>query len=289
MKRLQLILVLLVACISMSHAQLLWKITGKGLKEPSYIFGTHHLIPIQFLDSIHGLYPAFNSAKTVVSELVLNNIDASPKIQKAALLPDTVTIQSLLSKADYDFANEEIKNTMRMSLDNMNKMHPSLIATIYELGVYKTSAHFDENTKSDSYFQLVAAQKGIPVVGLETVDKQIDLLFPKDLKKEAQRLVETVRNKTILIKELTEMNSLYRCGNIDELEKLSEQSNTQWKISDEESKAMIDDRNIEWVKQLPDLMKKNSCFVAVGALHLPGINGVLHLLKKEGYKVTAVK
>ena len=275
--------------ISTTQGQLLWKITGNGLKNPSYLFGTHHLIPIQFLDSVPGLYPAFNSTKMVVSEVVLNNLDATPAIRKAALLPDTITIRGLLNQAEYEFVNQELTNTLRMSLDNLNKMHPSLISKLYELELYKKYEHFDENTQSDTYFQLVAAKKGIPIAGLETVEQQVKLLFPENIKKETQLLVASIRNKEMLIQEMREMNRLYREGNLDALEVLANQSNKQWNVSEEENKKLIDDRNINWVKQLPDLIKNNSCFVAVGALHLPGNKGLIKLLKNEGYKVIPVK
>jgi len=289
MKKIILYCLFFIFGISTTQGQLLWKITGNGLKNPSYLFGTHHLIPIQFLDSVPGLYPAFNSAKMVVSEVVLNNLDATPAIRKAALLPDTITIRGLLNQAEYEFVNQELTNTLRMSLDNLNKMHPSLISKLYELELYKKYEHFDENTQSDTYFQLVAAKKGIPIAGLETVEQQVKLLFPENIKKETQLLVASIRNKEMLIQEMREMNQLYREGNLDALEVLANQSNKQWNVSEEENKKLIDDRNINWVKQLPDLIKNNSCFVAVGALHLPGNKGLIKLLKNEGYKVIPVK
>ena len=289
MKKIILYCLFFIFGISTTQGQLLWKITGNGLKNPSYLFGTHHLITIQFLDSVPGLYPAFNSAKMVVSEVVLNNLDATPAIRKAALLPDTITIRGLLNQAEYEFVNQELTNTLRMSLDNLNKMHPSLISKLYELELYKKYEHFDENTQSDTYFQLVAAKKGIPIAGLETVEQQVKLLFPENIKKETQLLVASIRNKEMLIQEMREMNQLYREGNLDALEVLANQSNKQWNVSEEENKKLIDDRNINWVKQLPDLIKNNSCFVAVGALHLPGNKGLIKLLKNEGYKVIPVK
>ena len=289
MKKIILYCLFFIFGISTTQGQLLWKITGNGLKNPSYLFGTHHLIPIQFLDSVPGLYPSFNSAKMVVSEVVINNLDATPAIRKAALLPDTITIRGLLNQAEYEFVNQELTNTLRMSLDNLNKMHPSLISKLYELELYKKYEHFEENTQSDTYFQLVAAKKGIPIAGLETVEQQVKLLFPENIKKETQLLVASIRNKEMLIQEMREMNRLYREGNLDALEVLANQSNKQWNVSEEENKKLIDDRNINWVKQLPDLIKNNSCFVAVGALHLPGNKGLIKLLKNEGYKVIPVK
>ena len=63
MNRIKLLILLVIICISTVNAQLLWKISGHGLKQNSYLLGTHHLISISFLDSIPGVYPAFNKSK----------------------------------------------------------------------------------------------------------------------------------------------------------------------------------------------------------------------------------
>ena len=70
-KRVLLIPVLLVSFVCTVSAQtgsdktgaLLWKISGNGLEHPSYIFGTHHLFPISFLDSVPGIKQAFASSR----------------------------------------------------------------------------------------------------------------------------------------------------------------------------------------------------------------------------------
>ena len=289
MKRLKLLIVLLSIFFVAGNAQLLWKISGNGLKQNSYLFGTHHLISIQFLDSIPGVFPAFNKTDMVISEIVLNDLDVSAKIQRAAMLPDSLTMKDLLTAEEFEFADKELSNVLKMNLLSLNKMHPSIIQTFYELALYKEKTHFDENTKSDSYFQLVANQKEIPVKGLETIDKQIDLLFPKDnLKKKATELLEVIKEKESLYTEYEEVNKLYRSGKIEEINELNRISNKKWGITAEENAELLDLRNIDWVKQLPQLMKSNACFIAVGALHLPGENGMIKLLRKEGYKVVAV-
>ncbi len=52
---------------------------------------------------------------------------------------------------------------------------------------------------------------------------------------------------------------------------------------------MLYHRNQNWVKKLKDLLPKKSLVIAVGAGHLPGVKGVINLLRNEGYNVTPVK
>lgn len=60
-------------------------------------------------------------------------------------------------------------------------------------------------------------------------------------------------------------------------------------IRSKKTKAvMLDNRNRNWIKKMPDMMKKGSVFFAVGAAHLPGDTGIIYLLRKAGYTVKPV-
>ena len=62
----------LFICVAFSaNAQLLWKVSGNGLNQPSYIIGTHHLAPFSIMDSIAGLKKAMNETQQVYGELLL--------------------------------------------------------------------------------------------------------------------------------------------------------------------------------------------------------------------------
>jgi len=52
---------------------------------------------------------------------------------------------------------------------------------------------------------------------------------------------------------------------------------------------LLYNRNRNWIVKLKDLLPRKSMVIAVGAGHLPGENGVINLLRKEGFKVTPVK
>lgn len=272
------------------HAQLLWKISGKGLAEPSYLFGTHHMIPIAFLDSVPGLFKAFNQCDAVVGEMVLNNIDASEKIMEASMLPQGLTIDSLLNEQDYTLVDMELKSMFKIGLKELALMKPAVIRTMYETELYRKYTRFSDDIQSDSYFQQVAEQKNKKIIGLEDIDTQIALLFGNtDQKREALLLVETLLHKEESIREIETLNSLYKAGEIDKLVELAKVQGDPLSMTHEEYNQLIDSRNQNWVEQLPEYMHGQACFIAVGAMHLGGENGLIHLLRKEGYKVKRVK
>lgn len=287
MKKNILILVLLLISLTAIHAQLLWKVTGNGLKHPSYLFGTHHLISIQFLDSVPGLFKAFTACDVMVGEMVINNIDATAKIQQAAIMPNQVKINDLLNDDEYKLVDTELKSVLKFGLKDVSILNPSLVQILYEMEIYKKLTGFKDESQSDSYFQMVAAEKGKKVMGLETVDQQIAVLFNNsNLELQANRLVETVEKKDSILYEMIQLNKLYRSGKLEELIAVSKKKGAITDMTDEEYARLVDNRNADWITKLPGLFKESSCFVAVGAMHLGGKNGLIKLLKKEGYKVT---
>lgn len=290
MKKVLFLFLIIIPCVFSLQAQLLWKISKKDISKPSYLFGTHHLIPIQFLDSVPGIFRAFNDCEVVIGEMVMNNIDGTSKIQRAALLPKDTTVADLMSIENYELVDSELRAALGMGLKEMSMLNPSFIRTMYELDIYNKTTGFSDDVQSDSYFQMVGEQKGKKVVGLEDIDKQIEVLLGnKDLKREAQLLVETVRNKDKIVEDLITLNKLYRAGDIEALVQLAKKQEEFTDMTDDEYAVMVDNRNFAWIKILPDYINQSPSFIAVGALHLGGENGLINLLRKEGYKVTAVK
>ncbi len=285
-------IILLFICLfslCFSQAQLLWKVTGNGLKHPSYLFGTHHLIPISFFDSVPGLYNAFNNSKMVIGEMVLSNIDATAKIQQAAIMPNHIKINDLLNEDEYKMVDAELKSVLKMNLKELSIMNPTLILTLYEMEIFKKLTGFSDDVQADSYFQLVATEKGNKVIGLETVNQQIDFLFGNgSLERQADILVETIQHKDSAVTEMITLNKLYRAGKIEELIEMSKAKVSIAKMTDEEYAKLVDNRNADWVTKLPSYFKETSCFVAVGAMHLGGKNGLIKQLQKMGYKVTSI-
>ena len=94
--------------------------------------------------------------------------------------------------------------------------------------------------------------------------------------------------KDDMLKEMISLNKLYKAGKLNDLLLLSKGKGAITDMTDEEFRRMADDRNADWITKLPKMLKESSCFIAVGALHLPGQNGLLKLLEKEGYKLSPV-
>ena len=290
MKRFFIFSILIVIFGISAHAQLLWKITGTNLKKPSYLFVTHNLIPIQFLDSIPEVFRAYSHCDIVVSEVALNNIEDMTKIQQAALLPDNTTLADLLNIDEFVTVDNELRLVLEKGLNTFARLHPALVRTFYQTELFKKTTAFAEDTQSDSYFQLTATQQGKQVVGLETAEQQISFLFPQNntLKHEADLLVNAVVNKE---KELASMLSeikYYKTGNIDLLSNTLKQKEQERYPSIEEYEQQLKQRNIQQFAQLLELINASPCFITVSAIHLQGQFGLINLLREKKYNVKEV-
>ena len=70
-------------CVAFSaNAQLLWKVSGNGMEQPSYIIGTHHLAPFSIMDSIAGLKKALNETQQVYGEIKMSEMQSPATMQK---------------------------------------------------------------------------------------------------------------------------------------------------------------------------------------------------------------
>jgi len=139
----------------------------------------------------------------------------------------------------------------------------------------------------DELFQKQARAGSKAVIGLETIDYQINVLFNSmTLERQAEVLLYEVRQKDQLMKDLSQLNEAYVTGNLEKMKELDVDDES---MTPEERKTLVDNRNQNWLKQLPELLNKQSCFVAVGCLHLVGDNGLINQLRLQGYTVEPVR
>lgn len=275
-----------------ANAQLLWKIEGGGLKSPSYIVGTHHLAPFSMLDSIAGIREAMKNTTQVVGELNLSEVQTEENallMQSMITTPADSTMQAILPAADYQLVKDAVQTYLGFDLAEMPNLKPSFISNNIMVMMYvKLIGGFKPQEQLDSFFQGFANDTGRRVVGLETAEFQFRLLYnSQSIKRQAEQLVCELRNKNKLLLDTRQLTNIYMKQNLDEMLRLSEEtSGDACDMLPSEREQMIDARNRDWAERLPSIIAGAPSLVVVGALHLPGENGVLNLLKKRGYSVT---
>ena len=300
MKRILLTLALIAATLS-APAQLLYRITGNGLSEPSYIVGTYHLAKVSFVDSIPGIRQAMADCQQVYGELVMQDMlsaDSLAMMQQAMMLPEGMTLDSLLTVDEMGRLNTYMRGLLGVDLTNpmvamqMGRMTPSALSDLLTVfNFMKKEGQMDLQNGFDDYFQKVAHAEGKTVGGLETMAFQIKVLYGgKTLERQKELLMCQVDNAAFMDEMSDGIIKAFYAQDLDAIVvAMDKKLNNSCDVSPEEEKALIDSRNADWLTKMPALMAQKPTLFAVGAAHLPGEKGVLHLLRQAGYTVEGVK
>lgn len=299
MKRFFSILLLLAVAVG-SYAQLLWKVSGNGLSQPSYIVGSFHVAPANFVDSIAGLNDALASCKQVYGELSLQELGDMSKLQQmqaAMLLPDSVKLQELFTAEQQEQVNKMLRRVLGTDLttptvgEQLSRMKPSALSATLQVVTYvKKHPSFNPQALFDAALLQKGAQAGKTVGGLETMAFQSRLLYEsKPLERQAAELLCMAQHFDYQEELMERLAAAYLAQDLKALAAvMSEKMNNECDSTPEEEEALIYQRNADWAKKLPSILHTASTLVVVGSGHLPGERGLLELLRQAGFDVTPV-
>ena len=289
MRRLFAIIVFVLLAAQSANAQLLWKISGRGVEKHSYILGTHHAVPFTYCDSIPGLMKAFGEVAQVVGEFDMLKMGAMTpaqmqNMQRMMMMPADTTLLSLFSKEEKELLDAYLKETLGAQLEMFSTMKPmTIMVTVQNKILMDIIPDIASMTGMDKYMQTLAASKGKSVGGLETMEYQMNLLYGNSLEEQADALLEMARGGNS--KELmTELTAVYKSQDLDALWDVFKEQMTGYEYD-----ALVSVRNQNWKKQIVELLPAQSSLFVVGSGHLPGEKGIINLLREAGFKVKPVK
>ena len=283
----------LVAVAAMAGNGLLWKVSGNGLTQPTYILGSHHLAPAEFVDSIPGLRNAIGEVSAVYGEVekdALTSPEAQQKMLMMAMAPTDSTLSKVLTaeqlnKVDNMLAYYTGQPKLTISLEAMK---PSFIsAQIAVLMVMKEFPEMQVQQAFDAALMELAEKNGKPIGGLETLESQLQLVFGDPLTVQASDLMKVVEDKDEKVKQTRDLTTSYLKQDLDGVTHIM--TSEEYGVQDGDLDRLIYNRNRAWVEELTELMPQKSMLVVVGAGHLGGDQGVLNLLKQKGYTVEPVE
>jgi uncharacterized protein YbaP (TraB family) len=265
-----------------------FKIQGKSLKEPSYLFGTYHVMGNRYLEVFPEVNAAFSSCKGLVNEVRLSSVN--PYNMAALLTMKDNSISAMLDTNAYGLISDALKEFYGVRLQQLDQMKPMLVATML-ISAYArqwdTMLGKYEGKPLDKWLEDRADSEKMEVVSLETFDEQYQLLFlDKSEEEQAKELSDMVLKSDSVRIAFETMTRAYYSGNLDSL----------WKAvaTGAESPDGLDmnrllkKRNSKWLEMLPGLMERKSQFIAVGAAHLAGPDGLVAGLKSKGFQVIQI-
>lgn len=265
------------------ESSMLWKIERDDLKHPTYVFGTMHLINKEYFYFPEKLENLIKDSKQLIMELegLPNAVEAAELMR----LPDSVKLSDYFTQEKmellYAFAESEMKMTKEMFDMTFGRMKPFILLQLI------TQKQFDGDTESFEMTLMDMAKKHkIKPIGLETIQEQIGFFDAIPMNGLADIITSYFENADSLKEQTKLLQQVYRAGNLDSLAIFMLESSPELMEFEE---ILLTGRNIRWVPKIMDLIFKEPSFIAVGAAHLAGENGLIELLRKEGFKVTPVK
>ncbi|OYU55177.1 MAG: TraB/GumN family protein [Chitinophagaceae bacterium BSSC1] len=279
-----LILSLLLANISFSQnveQSLLWKISGKGLKEPSYVFGTFHMMCKDQFQITQPMEDALTSSKKYYGELDMDDPNMPENMMKFAKLKDGKTIDNYMDPKEFAALDKKYQTVTGMSLMLLKQYKPFLGMSFLILKTVPCTATVQPETE----LMHLAQKKQIEVLGLETIEQQMNLLNNEPIDSQLAAMRKMVNNFDSSKQVMQALTKLYLKKDVDALYQFMKETG----VNDNFESTMLIKRNKNWIPKMKKAMKESPSFFAVGAGHLGGKTGVLALLRKKGYKLEPIQ
>lgn len=267
--------------IAPDNNTLLWEISGKGLKSPSYIFGTMHMLCPEDAK----LSPAVKLVLDRVKELYFE-VDMDDMVQvfgslSAMAMQNGTRLKDLLTPEEYGRVRSYFEGKLPLPFTMMENYKPMLLSAMIE----------EQNLpcKATNGMEMVILEESnkrkLEVKGLETMAFQAGLFDSIPYSEQARELVTAIDSAGSQHGSVDSLLNTYRAQDLKGIEQLtSHAEGAEGKYLD----LLLYKRNRNWASQFDTIAAKNPVLIAVGAGHLPGSQGVLELLRKKGYKVTPI-
>ncbi|HRG90845.1 MAG TPA: TraB/GumN family protein [Chitinophagales bacterium] len=278
--------VLLSFSLSAQYNSLLWKITGNGLKKPSYLYGTMHTSDARVFNFSDSLMQFFNASKAYAMELdpvtafdfsLISKITMGKGLSLKKMIPDT----------DYVFLDSVMRKEVGLSVKIFDNVAPVFTMSLLEMKSMGLSDSSIKGNKEvlDVYFHNLARKKKKKLIGIETVEEQLGALNSLTYQEQADMLLVELHAMRNNSSEGTELVEYYLQQDLDKLAAMNSVTDMPGKFYT----ALVTDRNIRMADRIAVFIQEQPVFVAIGALHLPGTGGVIELLRKKGYTVYPVR
>ncbi|MCB9169239.1 MAG: TraB/GumN family protein [Flavobacteriales bacterium] len=263
------------------HA-LLWKISSDGAEAPSYLYGTVHSRDGRVFHANDSLWDIAERMPRVVGEL--DNEEArggAMGMMKNMMMPEGRQLNDLYADPkDLERIHDALKARLGPAAMMADRLKPFwLMAMLMESDMAK-----DSTAVLDDLLQQRAHRAGHEVLGLETLQEQLDAVEHIPLQEQADQLLDLVKHD-LYRKDMERLVKAYAAQDLDKVMRMMRTTGAT-DVMDEE---LIVERNGRMAARMDSLMRTGApCLFAVGAGHLPGDRGLIRAMQERGYSVDPV-
>ncbi|HEY9201031.1 MAG TPA: TraB/GumN family protein [Gammaproteobacteria bacterium] len=265
------------------HPQgLLWKIERPS-QSPSYLFATMHVNHPRVVNLPPPVEQAFRDSRQFVMEMLLT-FQAVGLVSRASFFSDGRTLDNVMQEENYRRLLAVLQQRLQIGESAIRHMKPWAVFSLLMMPVEQGSA---AALDMQLYRRAIQAQKS--VAGLETAQEQVDVFDQMSIADQLWLLNQAVSEIEQTDALFPEMLEAYVQGDLAALVQIQQQMmSAESDIDDRLMHRLLTARNQRMAQRMLPYLQQGNAFIAIGALHLPGQDGVLQLLQQQGYSVAPV-
>ena len=265
----------------------LWQVTRNGA-EPSHVFGTMHASDPDIVDLPAPIRRAIVTSERIVLEVVFGQ-EMKGRMALSMLLTDGRLLEQIIGDRLFAAVGEAGLRYGMPSVQ-LNRLKPWAVMLVFAVPPREILRQAEGAPVLDEILQNYAQDNGLPVFGLEDPGEQIGVFAGMSERDQIKLLATSVQLNRSIDKVFAKMKNAYLKGDLDQLHAMASDlsAGDDKRLNDLYLKRLLDDRNRNMADRLVPHLDRGRTFVAVGALHLAGKRGLLHLLEKKGYTVKRV-
>ena len=259
---------------------ILWQIDSSNGKT-SYLFGTIHVDDPR----ITRLHPKIKKAIARSHSMTLE-IVPDPQTLQASMTRMFYTNGQTLKKAVGDKLYKKATAAMAS-----HGMPPQMVDIMKPWAVMMTLSVPKQNSGEflDLKLYNIATQRGMKTHALETYEEQLSIFDNMSLRDQKKMLSHTLTDLHELPAQFEKLRRAWLARDLEELENISSaQLPGDDPAGERLMSNLLDKRNHKMLQRMQVRLKEGKAFIAVGALHLAGKDGLLTLLEQQGHKVKAI-
>ena len=267
---------------------LLWEISGKDLKTPSYLYGTIHIIGKEDFFLTGNTKSAFAESERVVFEInmeEMNDFSVIFTLMGKVMMEGGTSLADLLSEEDYQLVEKKFAE-LGLPMMILNRLKPMFLSVFASGDIEPGSMSNGDMLSYEMEFMKMAQKGKKEMGGLETVEFQMSMFDSIPYQAQADMLIEAIKSESEGNDEFQKMVELYKNQDIKGMITMFDEG--EGGVGGFEELLLVN-RNKSWIPIMATMMADKPTFFAVGAGHLGGKSGVIELLRAEGYTVKSMR
>jgi hypothetical protein len=265
-----------------------WRVERDGAA-PSFVLGTMHVTDPEVTAIPDGIRAAFDGSRVLAVELTMD-AETMTRLSEAMVADDAGWVARDLT----DEQRKMLHDTAVMyGIPPLSIVlfRPWALTAMFSFPPAEVQRQSQGLQPLDMQLMNRAEAAGMKLVALETVEEQLDAFTGYSDREQIDMLMLTLASIAEIDGYYARMKAAYLADDMAALQTLADEGFALMEpsLARRHEKKLVIDRNHRMAKRLAPLLEQGGAFVAIGALHLPGEDGVLNLLAAQGYRVTALR